>query len=302
MVTPTARRAAATSFRDRYGLSERGACELASLARSTFRYCRLDDPGEAELRRRIEELAAERSRFGYRRLHALLVREGCRVNAKRVYRLYREMGLAVRRKRRKQVARANRQPRAVPAAANVQWSLDFMSDTLADGRGFRTLNVVDDATRECLAIEVDTSLPGARVGRVLDRIASQRGLPQRIVLDNGPECTSKALDLWAYDNRVELAFIRPGKPIENAFVESFNGRFRDECLNLHWFTTLADARRHIEAWRLDYNHVRPHSSLGYLPPAAFARGAGLRPTPSASAPQLQLPQQQHVNPGEPLPC
>lgn len=137
---------------------------------------------------------------------------------------------------------------------------------------------------------------------MLDRIASQRGLPQRIVLDNGPECTSKALDLWAYENRVELAFIRPGKPIENAFVESFNGRFRDEGLNLHWFTTLADARRRIEAWRLDDNHVRPHSSLGYLPPAAFAQRAGLRSTPSASAPQRQRQLQQHVNPGEPIPC
>ena len=300
MVTPTARREAVDLFRDRYGLSERRACSLAGLARSTRRYRRRRD-GDGELRRRLEELAAERGRFGYRRLHVLLVREGHPVNAKRVYRLYREMGLSVRRKRRKQVARANRQPRLVPAKADEQWSLEFMSDSLADGRRFRTLNIVDDATRECLAIEVDSSLPGARVCRVLDHVVGERGsYPSRIVLDNGPECTSKALDVWASEHGVELAFIRPGKPIENALVESFNGRFRDECLNQHWFTTLADAHRSIETWRLDYNRVRPHSSLGYLPPAAYARGVGLRSTPSTSAPQLQ--QTLHVNSREELPC
>jgi len=171
-----------------------------------------------------------------------------------------------------------------------------MSDSLADGRGFRTLNVVDDATRECLAIEVDTSPPGARVCRVLVRIAERRPLPRRIILDNGLECTSQALDQWAYEQGVELAFIQPGKPIENAFVESFNGRLRDECLNQDKFATLVDARRHIEAWRLDYNHVRPHSSLGYLPPAVFARGAGLQPPPAASAPPHP------PNPEGPSPC
>jgi len=194
----------------------------------------------------------------------------------------------VRRKKRKRVAQANRVPRVVPIGPDIQWSLHFMRDTLASGRVFRTLNVVDDATRECLAIEVDTSLSGHRVGRVLDTIARERSrYPSRIVLDNGPECTSRALEQWAYERGVTLAFIRPGKPVENCFVESFNGKFRDECLNLHWFLSLADARRRIEAWRLDFNHVRPHSTLGDEPPALVAREVRLRPaTPASAAPRL----------------
>lgn len=284
MVTPAARRAACDFFRDRYARSERRACELAGLSRSTYRYERNGFEGDQDLRARLLELAGERPRFGYRRLHVLLLREGWRINHKRVHRLYRELGLAVRRKRRNRVAQANRRPRTVPEQANEQWSMDFMSDSLADGRGFRTLNVVDDAFRECLAIEVDSSLSGQRVCRVLDRLVEARGAPARIVIDNGPEFTSKVLDQWAYRHGVELAFIRPGKPIENAFVESFNGRFRDECLNLHWFTELADARGTIERWRRDYNHVRPHSSLGNLAPVVFAQRAGLRSPEATSAP------------------
>ena len=231
---------------------------------------------------RLPELAARKPRYGYRRLHLMVVREGHEVNHKRVYRVYTKLGLAVRRKKRKRVAQANRRPKVVPTQANEQWSMDFMSDVLASGRRFRTLNIVDDATRECLAIEVDTSLSGIRVGRVLSEIGHIRPLPERIVVDNGPEFTSKALDQWAYEHGVELAFIRPGKPIENCFVESFNGRFRDECLNLHWFSSLEDARRTIDEWRFDYNYYRPHSSLGGRPPAEFAEQAVLRPTPSAS--------------------
>jgi len=285
MVTPVARREAVRVFRDRYGLSERGACRLAGYSRSSYRRKSVRAEADQALRNRLLELASERPRFGYRRLHVLLLREGWAINRKRVYRVYRELGLAVRRKKRKQVAKANRLPRVVPISANLQWSMDFMRDTLASGRVFRTLNVVDDATRECLAIEVDTSLSGHRAARVLDAIACQRGsYPKRLVLDNGPECTSKALDQWAYQRGVTLAFIRPGKPVENCFVESFNGRFRDECLNLHWFLSLRDARRRIESWRVDYNEVRPHSALGNLAPKEFAKAAGLRPTPSASAP------------------
>ena len=285
MVTPAARREAVRFFRDRHGFSERRACRLASYPRSSHRRKSLREEADRPLRDRLLELASERPRFGYRRLHVMLLREGWEINRKRVYRVYRELGLAVRRKKRKRVAQANRLPRVVPIAPNLQWSMDFMRDTLATGRVFRTLNVVDDATRECLAIEVDTSLSGRRVGRVLDAVARERGqYPHRLVLDNGPECTSKALDQWAYERGVELAFIRPGKPIENCFVESFNGRFRDECLNIHWFVSLPDARRRIEAWRLDYNLVRPHGSLGHLPPAVFAEEAGLQPTASASAP------------------
>lgn len=175
----------------------------------------------------------------------LLVRDGWSINRKRVYR---EPGLAVRRKRRKRVAQANRLPRVVPIAPNIQWSMDFMRDTLASGRVLRTLNVVDDATRECLALEVDTSLAGERTARVLDAVARRRGsYPSRMVLDNGPECTSKALDQWAFERGVELAFIRPGKLIESCFVESLNGRFRDECLNVHWFSNLQGACQCIEA-------------------------------------------------------
>lgn len=246
MVTPAARRAAVSYFRDRHGQSERSACRLAGLSRSTYRRKSLRDEADQPLRDRLLNLASERPRFGYRRLHVMLLREGWQINRKRVYRVYRELGLAVRRKTRKRVAQANRLPRVVPIAPNLQWSMDFMRDTLASGRVFRTLNVVDDATRECLAIEVDTSLTGLRTARVLDAAAQRRGgYPRRLVLDNGPECTSKALDQWAYEHGVELAFIRPGKPIENCFVESFNGRFRDECLNTHWFVSLHDARRTI---------------------------------------------------------
>ena len=284
MVTPAARREAVSYFRDRYGLSERRVCELVHLSRSTYRYGSTRPDDEAELRERLEELARQQPRYGYRRLHALLRREGHRINEKRTHRLYRELGLQVRRKPRKRPARANRQPRTVPEQPNEQWSMDFMADSPADGRAIRMLNILDDASRECLAIEVDTSIPALRVCRVLDRLVEERGAPDRIVIDNGPEFTGKYLDQWASAHSVELVFIRPGKPTENAFVESFNGKMRDECLNLHWFTDLADARRRIERWRHEYNHMRPHSSLGRLPPVVAAQRAGLRPPPATSAP------------------
>jgi putative transposase len=225
---------------------------------------------DAALRVRLRELAAERRRFGYRRLYVLLRRDGMLVNHKRVARLYREEGLAVRRRPRKRVAQGRLDGPTLAAAPNEQWSLDFVSDSLAWGRRIRLLAVLDTFTRESLAIEVDTSLPGTRVVQVLDRLVEARGTPREIVLDNGPELTSRALDQWAYDRRVRLHFIAPGKPAQNAFVESFNGRLRDECLNEHWFLGLADARRIIEAWRRDYNGARPHSALGYRTPDEFA--------------------------------
>lgn len=231
---------------------------------------------------RLPELAAVKPRYGYRRLYLMIRREGRRINHKRVYRVYTKLGLAARRKKRKRFAQANRRPRVVPAQANEQWSMDFMSDVLTNGRRIRTLKIVDDATRECLAIEVDTSIPGIQVGRVLSRIAKTRSPPERIVVDNGSEFTSKALDQWAYESGVELRSIRPGQPIENCFIESFNGWFRDECLNLHWFTTLDDARDVIEKWRMDHTHFRLHSSLGGKPPVEFAEQSGLRRTPSIS--------------------
>jgi putative transposase len=239
------------------------------IGRSTVRYRRRLRVDEFHLRRRLRTLAMERPRFGYRRLHVLLRREGVIINHKRVERLYREEGLVVRRRRRKRVARDDRGRAALPERPNQQWSVDFVSDALAWGRRIRLFTVVDVFTREALAIEVDTSLPGGRVVRVLEGIAAGRGVPDEIVLDNGPELTGKAVDLWAYERGVGLRFIEPGKPIQNAFVESFQGRLRDECLNRHWFVGLADARHIIEAWRVDYNHVRPHSALRYRSPEEF---------------------------------
>lgn len=228
---------------------------------------------DGPLSRRLAELAQERSRFGYRRLHVLLRREGLVVNHKRVLRLYRLAGLGLRRRKRKRMPGVARGALGFPSGPNECWALDFVSDTLAWGRRIRCLTVVDCFTRESPAIEIDTSLPGARVVRVLEGLAGQRGLPKAILMDNGPELTSRVLDQWAYARGVELRFIDPGKPVQNAFIESFNGRFRDECLNQHWFTSLAQARRIVEAWRLDYNHRRPHSSLGYRTPDEFARQA-----------------------------
>lgn len=218
---------------------------------------------------RLLALANERRRFGYRRLHLLLQREFASLNHKRVYRLYRDAQLAVRHRRRKRVAAARASTPGVGGPDRL-WAMDFVEDTLAQGRRFRTLNVLDVYTRECLAIEVDTSLTGERVTRVLDRIVRQRGQPTALRHDNGPEFTSKALDAWAVKHGVALHFTTPGRPIENAHIESFNGRFRDECLNQHWFTSLTEARSTIDLWRHDYNSVRPHSALGNLAPSVFA--------------------------------
>lgn len=253
---------------DAFDVSERRACRTTGFARSSVRYrsCIQDD---RDVRGRLRTLAEQRPRWGYRRLHVLLKREMPPINHKRVYRLYREEKLAIRRRRRKRVAQP-RVPMQPPERANVLWTMDFVHDSLANGRSFRNLNVIDAHTRECLAIEVDTSLPGARVTRVLDRIGLFRGLPEAIRVDNGPEFSGQELDAWAYRNNVKLDFITPGRPMENAFVESFNGKFRDECLNAHWFVSLQDAQSKIERWRYDYNAVRPHSSLDDKTPAEFA--------------------------------
>ena len=265
-------------------LSVRRACGLVGLSVSSLGYVarRVVPPG---LRDRLLSLARERPRYGYRRLHVLLRREGFEVNHKCVHRLYRLEGLAVRRRLRKRIARSLRTPIAAAAQRNERWSLDFMSDQLADGRVFRTLNVVDEFTRECLGIEVDTSLSGGRVVRVLDGLCNEHGRPGALVTDNGPEFTSRVLDSWAYRNGVELRFIQPGKPSQNAYVESFNGRFRDECLNEHWFASLAEAREVIEEWRVDYNTVRPHSSLDDLTPEQYAARSAVLWAPPAPAGQ-----------------
>jgi putative transposase len=275
MVTPALGREMTNHLTSHYPVSQRRACRVVGIDRATVRY---QPQRKAEIvqlaatiEKRLVALAAIRPRFGYRRLSVLLRREGYLVNHKRVYRLYQQSHLALRRKGRKCLAALRRIPRAAPVRANQIWAIDFMQDTLANGRKFRTLNVVDVYTRECRALEVDTSLAGARVVRVLERLGEAHGLPEQIMLDNGPEFASKVLDTWAYAHQVHLDFIRPGKPTDNGYIESFNGKFRDECLNCHWFTSLADARSLIEAWRCDYNHARPHSALRQLTPADFAK-------------------------------
>jgi putative transposase len=252
-------------------MSERHACRLVGLGRSTYRYRARRGERDAALRARLKGLAAKRMRFGYRRLTAMLVREGMQANHKRVYRLYREEGLAMRIRQRRRIRWTGTVSSVVARKPNERWSIDFVSDCVSTGRVIRMLTVVDDCTRECPAIEVDSSLGGLRVRRVLDRIAGERGLPEAIVLDNGPEFRGRALTAWSEERGVRLEFIQPGKPAQNAYAESFNGRLRDECLNANWFTSLSDARRKIESWRQDYNQQRPHSSLNYLPPAEFAR-------------------------------
>jgi putative transposase len=270
-MTPAERRATVRWVQAHYGISERRACRLVGIGRSTLRYRPRGRVDAGRLRQRLRELAAERPRFGYRRLHVLLQREGVIVTHKRIARRSREEGLTVRRRRRKRVAGDSRGRAALPERPNQQWGVDFVSDVLAWGRRIRLFTVVDIFTREALAIEVDTSLPGGRVVRVLERLVAERGGPDEIVLDNGPELAGKAVDQWSYERGVRLCFIEPGKPVQNAFVESFQGRLRDECLNRHWFLGLSDARHTVEAWRDDYNRARPHSALGYRSPEEFRR-------------------------------
>jgi putative transposase len=241
------------------------------LSNTPMRYRHKVGGDEPQVRERLRTLAAEHPRWGYRRLHILLRREGMAINRKRVYRLYRLEGLAVRRRRRKRAARIPRGMVSQRWRRGEAWAMDFMQDTLANGRRFRTLNVLDTVTRECLRIEVDTSLPGKRVVRALDQLAERHGTPKQITLDNGPEFTGRVLDARAYAHGVQLDFIDPGKPMQNGHQESGSGKFRDECLNLHWFLNLDDARRIIARWEEEYNTMRPHSALGDQAPAVYAR-------------------------------
>ena len=251
-----------------HGVSERRACKLLEMDRSSYRYEPRPDRNAA-LREELIRLAWQKPRYGYRRLSVLLERLGQRVNHKRLYRIYRQEHLAVRRLKRKRLVRP-RAPVAVLVRANQEWSMDFVMDGLATGRVLRILTVVDNYTRECLAIEVDSCLSSRRVMRVLERVMEQRGTPEAIRCDNGPEFTSRHFLAWCEERRIRLVHIQPGRPMQNGWVESFNGRFRDECLNASWFLTMADARQKIEAWREEYNGERPHSSLGYRTPAQFA--------------------------------
>ncbi len=270
MVTPAARRKAVAHLMGHHEMSERRACKAIGFCRMTIRYetRRSDD---YDLRERMKALAHERRRFGYRRLHVLLRREGHLVNHKRLFRLYREEKLTVRKRGGRKRAIGTRAPMLIPLAANDRWSLDFVSDQLTDGRRFRVLTVVDDCTRECLALVADTSLSGLRVARELDRIIEGRGKPKMIVSDNGSEFTSNSILQWTDRTKVEWHYIAPGKPIQNAFIESFNGRLRDEFLNETLFSSLPHARSALSNWRNDYNDHRPHSGLGWMTPAEFAK-------------------------------
>ena len=281
-MTPGAKREAVVHARECHGLSERRACELIGIARRVARY-EPSRPDDAGLRQRLRELAGERRRFGYRRLGYLLAREGMRPNHKKLLRIYREEGLKVRRRGGRKRALGTRAPMTLPQGVNQRWSLDFVSDAFTCGRRFRILCVVDDFTRECLTLVADTSLSGARVTRELDAIVAIRGKPLAVVSDNGTELTSVSILRWSQERQVEWHYIAPGKPTQNAFVESFNGRLRDECLNETLFTSLVQARAVLAAWRQDYNTVRPHSKLGGRTPAEIAgqRGWGHAPNPVA---------------------
>jgi putative transposase len=284
-VTPAARRQAAAIAQQEHGLSRRRACRLVGISRSLAEREPKRVGGQDRLRQRLRALAGERRRFGYRRLHELLRREGWKANHKLIERLYREEKLAIRRRGRQKRGGGNMAGHWCPIAANQRWSLDFTEDCLAVGRQFRTANLKDDCTRECPAILVDFSLPGSRVVGMLEDVAGERGYPDMLVVDNGPEFRGRELDRWAYQNGVKLFFIDPGRPMQNASIESFNGRFREECLDQSWFTSLAEARRVIETWRLDYNQHRPHTSLRMATPAAFA---AMRPfTKRQRAPALE---------------
>jgi len=268
-VKPAIKKAVVSHVIDSYKLSERRACQLVGISRTTYRY-RPKPSQDGALRKRLKALAAQYSRYGYLMLHALLKQEDLVRNKKRTYRLYTEEGLQVRTKKRKRLNRT-RLPITLASYPNERWSMDFVSDQLSSGRRFRVLNILDDYTKLLVGQLVAVSISGARVARFLGQLQDQHGLPKRIVCDNGTEFTSKAMHFWAKQNQVELAFIQPGKPTQNAFVESLNGKFRNECLNQHWFRSITEAQWEIEQWRQHYNHIRPHSSLNYLPPATFLK-------------------------------
>jgi len=268
VVSPVTRRLVVSAAQGEHAVSERRACSAFGFARSSQRYvcCKAEDAG---LRARLVQLAHERRRFGYRRLHILLKREGWAMNSKKTYRIYREAGLSVRKRKGRKRAIGTRAPLPRAERPNHIWSLDFMSDALEEGRRFRILGVMDQYGRQCLNLTADTSISGKRVARELDRLIERYGKPDIIVSDNGTELTSKAMLQWAADNKVNWHYITPGRPAENGYTESLNGKIRDECLNEHVFTSLNHAKAVLREWRHDYNHVRPHSSLNYQTPNEF---------------------------------
>jgi putative transposase len=295
MVGPAAKRESVAHLQAAMGLSERRACRIVNADRTMIRYQSSRAPDTA-LRTQLRDLANERRRFGYRRLFVLLRQAGEPSGINRIYRLYREEGLTVRKRRARRRAVGARTPILVEARANARWSLDFVHDQFACGRRFRILNIVDDVTRECLAAIPDTSISGRRVARELTAVIARRGKPGMIVSDHGTEFTSNAMLAWMQDNQITWHFIAPGKPMQNGFCESFNGRMRDELLNESLFFGLDHARTRISAWVHDYNERRPHSSLGYIPPAVYAAAL------TATCDRLRNPDQlrrSHVAPPAP---
>ena len=260
-------KASVEHLRSAYAFSERHACRLLGLPVNTFRY--VAQRSDEALREQLTALARERPRFGYRRLHVLLMWAGEVVNHKRVFRVYRAAGLAVKRRIRKRLVRVGH-PLQKVTEANEEWALDFVSDAIASGRQIRILSIADAHTRECLALEVDTSFASRRVTRVLEQVIEQHGPPRRVRCDNGPELTSRHFLAWCLEHQIELIHIQPGRPMQNGRIESFNGKLRDEFLNVSWFRNLFDARAKAAAWQQEYNEQRPHSAIGYLTPAAFA--------------------------------
>lgn len=302
MVRPAAKREAVAHLKDHFQMSERRACSIMSADRKMIRY-RSRRPPETELRERLRSLANERRRFGYRRLFIMLRREGEPSGINRIYRLYREEGLGVRKRKGRKRATGVRAPLPVEARVNARWSLDFVHDQLANGRRFRVLNITDDITHECLGAIPDTSISGHRVVRELTTIIERRGRPGMIVSDNGTELTSHAVFAWCRDHKIDWHYITPGKPMQNGYVESFNGKMRDELLNETLFFNLDHARKIIAEWIVDYNTRRPHSALAYQTPAAFAAkltatglhaaltdGSAFRPVALTAQSGIQLPQ------------
>lgn len=281
---------------EHFDVSQRRTCRALGFCRSSVRY-KVTRKNDEELRRRLRELAEERRRFGYRRLAIMVRREdGIVVNLKKIYRLYREENLAVKRRRGRKRAIGTRQPLPKAARINAVWSLDFLSDAISDGRRFRILGVMDQCSRECLSLATDTSLPGSRVVRELEVLIKNRGKPAVIVSDNGTEFTSRVVLEWARERGVAWHYITPGRPCENGFTESLNGRIRDECLNEHWFDSLREARVLIEKWRRDYNEVRPHSALDYQTPLEFVWKKQQEKISGAMAPERPHPTTETTNP------
>lgn len=266
---PALKKEIANNLQEKLNLSERRVCRLLGLNRTFKRYIPKTNPENEVILKRLGELAVRWRRFGYKRLHILLRREGFAINHKRTYRLYKEAGLTLK-KRKKKLPTEKRGRAGRVLTPNTRWSMDFVSDATATGRRIKVLTLIDEATRECLALEADTSITGKRVAAILNKVAFFRGTPEELLTDNGPEFTSNALSEWTYDKKIKHLFIEPGKPIQNAYIESFNGKFREECLSENWFKNLFEAREIIETWRTEYNTERPHTSLGNLTPLEYA--------------------------------